>query len=204
MLSEDETTYTEEYDCTKDGPLPSQEVACYNVDIHVVQTRESRTISDNIKLALLDKGKSRMPTPSEPMASEEELIVDLLSLIAGSAENSRKRARIEDIFNDEHDFQTTIKRFGRAKKGEAKIRDVRGIVGRWEKVPADYVRLTEEIKVPINLHDLFQTSSDLKTKERKQGPTTSANLLDKDKFKSQRSFPAVDADNKAFRIPNIV
>ena len=161
MLFEDEMTYTEEHDCTKDVPLPPQEAPCYNVDPHVVETREGRTISDNSKLALLDKGKSRMPTSSELMEDEEEPIVDLLSLIAESAENSRKRARIEDIFNDEHDFQTTIKRFGRAKKGEAKIRDVRGIVGRWEKVPADYVRLTEEIKVPINLHDLFQTSSDL-------------------------------------------
>ncbi|CAD6503204.1 BgTH12-02872 [Blumeria graminis f. sp. triticale] len=205
MLFEDEMTYTEEHDCTKDVPLPPQEAPCYNVDPHVVETREGRTISDNSKLALLDKGKSRMPnSPLELTEDEEGPIVSLLSLIVESAENSRKRARTEDILNDEHDFKTTPKRSGRAKKGETKIRELREIVGRRGKGPVDYVKLAEEIKVPINLLDLFQIFPDLKTKVGKQVPTTSVNLLDKDKSTPQRSFLAVDADNKAFRIPTIV
>ncbi|VDB90323.1 Bgt-51171 [Blumeria graminis f. sp. tritici] len=82
-----------------------------------------------------------MPTSSELMEDEEEPIVDLLSLIAESAENSRKRARIEDILNDEHDFKTTPMRSGRAKTGVTKIRELREIVGRRGKGPVSRRRI---------------------------------------------------------------
>ncbi|RKF57318.1 hypothetical protein GcC1_190033, partial [Golovinomyces cichoracearum] len=91
----------------------------------------------------------------------QESIVDLLSLLAELAENSRKQVRIDDVLSDEHHFQSKSRRSGKEKKGEGKIQELREIVGRRGKGPVDYVRLAEEITVPINLLDLFQISPNL-------------------------------------------
>ncbi|KAI0995222.1 hypothetical protein K3495_g12960, partial [Podosphaera aphanis] len=138
-------------------------------------------------------------------------------LIADSAENARKRARIDDILNDEHDFHTTTKRSSRAKKGEAKIQELREIVGRRGKGPVDYRKLAEEIQVPINLLDLFQISPDLvknfkkistRTNNKKKGKGRSADAANCTELphvgQHQNTFPSIDLDHKAFRIPAIV
>ncbi|KAI0992065.1 hypothetical protein K3495_g16121, partial [Podosphaera aphanis] len=155
MLFEDEITYTQ------DEPQSSREASCFSVDLRVVGTKENPTISDNSKLPLLKDNSSKTPLTFESTEQEDDRIIDLSALIAESAENSRKRARIEDILNDEHDFQTKPRKSGRAKKGESRIRELREIVGRRGKGPVDYRKLAEEIKVPINLLDLFQISPDL-------------------------------------------
>ncbi|KAI0992116.1 hypothetical protein K3495_g16070, partial [Podosphaera aphanis] len=160
-----------------------------------------------------------LPNSQGSNESNNEPIVDLSSLIAESAENSRKRVRIDDILNDQHDFRTPRKRSARTKRVEAKIRELREIVGRRGRGPVDYIKLAEEIKVPINLLDLFQISPDLvknfkkistrtnqkqENKESKDNLKTRASLVDAHENHSENSFPAIDPDDKAFRIPTVV
>ncbi|KAI0998362.1 hypothetical protein K3495_g9833 [Podosphaera aphanis] len=137
MEFEDEQSYTLEDDQPTNGPISEQPQpqyrapTCYNVD-------------------LLRANSETSPTPGESNEDVNEPIADLSSLIAESAENSRKRVRIDDILNDKHDFRTPRKRSARTNRGEAKVRKLREIVGRRGRGPVDYNKLAEEIKIPIN------------------------------------------------------
>ncbi|RKF71184.1 hypothetical protein GcC1_105002 [Golovinomyces cichoracearum] len=218
MLFEDEMSYIEENDPTTSKPQIPLKASCHNLDLHICNSQDGTTTIDDDKITLVEKSMPGTP-PKLKSKKYQESIVDLLSLLAESAENSRKRVRIDDMLNDEHHFQSTSRISGKKKKGEAKIQELREIVGHRGKGPEDYVKLAEEIKVPINLPDLFQISPDLvknfkkistrtnqkqKEKERQTGTTKRANLLETEKTIPLNSFPVVDVDNKAFRIPTIV
>ncbi|RKF71190.1 hypothetical protein GcC1_105020, partial [Golovinomyces cichoracearum] len=218
MLFEDEMSYIEEKNPTTSKTQIPLKVSCHNLDLNTHDSHDGTTTMDDDKITLVEKSMPGTP-PKLKSKKYQESIVDLLSLLAESTENSRKRVRIDDMLNDEHHFQSTFRRFGKEKKGEAKIQELREIVGRRGKGPVDYVKLAEEIKVPINLLDLFQISPDLvkifkkistrtnqrqKEKESQTGTTKRANLLETDETIPLNSFPTVDANNKAFRIPTIV
>ncbi|RKF65707.1 hypothetical protein OnM2_004030 [Erysiphe neolycopersici] len=59
--------------------------------------------------------------------SQNESIVDILTLVTESQENFRKQAPIEDIFNVDHEFYTRPRRSTSTKKGEVKIIEFREI-----------------------------------------------------------------------------
>jgi len=104
----------------------------------------------------------------------QEPTVDLNTFMADSmvGEHARKRTRVEDLVNDDEDDRersrtvtpgpaTRSKDTKRARKGEAKVRELREIIGRKGLGPVNYRTLAQQIQVPINLLDLFQISPDL-------------------------------------------
>ncbi|KAI0996805.1 hypothetical protein K3495_g11378 [Podosphaera aphanis] len=192
--------------------------ACYNVDLLRANLGTSPTPNVNHFASHSNSSSINLPNSQGSNEGDNEPIIDLSSLIAESAENSRKRVRIDDILNDQHDFRTTRKRSARTKRDEAKIRELREIVGRRGRGPVDFIELAEEIKVPINLLDLFQISPGLvknfkkisirtnqkqKNKENKDNLKTLASLVDANENHSENSVPAIDPDDKAFRIPTV-
>jgi hypothetical protein len=115
------------------------------------------------------------------------------AFMAGPA---RKRQRSEPLESDDEEELRTRpppealpkkKPTGTAKQTKKTVRELREIAGRYGKGPISYVKLAEQIMVPISLLDLFQISPDLskafrklstrvneKTSKAKQPPVTAA------------------------------
>ncbi|RKF64553.1 hypothetical protein GcC1_131017, partial [Golovinomyces cichoracearum] len=148
-------SYIEEKDPTTSKPQIPLKASCHNLDLHIYDSQDGTTTMDDDKITLVEKSMPGTP-PKLKSKKYQESIVDLLSLLADSAENSKKRVRIDDMLNDEHHFQSTSGRSGKGKKRRSENSRTTGDKRKTDKI------------IPLN------------------------------------SFPAVDADNKAFRIPTIV
>ncbi|KAI1007084.1 hypothetical protein K3495_g1138 [Podosphaera aphanis] len=168
---------------------------CYNFDLLRANSGTSSTPNVNHFASHSKSSSINLPNSQESNEDDDKPMVEPSSLITESVENSRKRVRIDDIIDHQHDFRTPEKRSVRTKRGEAKIREPQETVGPRERGPVDYIKSAEEIKVPINLLDLLQNFPDLvknfkknptrtsqkqKDKESKDKLTTRANLVDAD------------------------
>ncbi|RKF54915.1 hypothetical protein GcM3_205028 [Golovinomyces cichoracearum] len=114
MLFEDEMSYIEENDPTTSKPQIPFKASYRNFDPHLSDRQDELMSNDNDKITPIEKSMPETFSTSN-LIKYQESIVDLLSLLAESAENSRKRVRIDDILNDEHDFQSTSRRSGKEK-----------------------------------------------------------------------------------------
>ncbi|RKF76558.1 hypothetical protein GcM1_226055, partial [Golovinomyces cichoracearum] len=114
ILFEDEISYIKEND-----PIPAElqipfKASCRNFDLHLSDRQDELTSNDNDKITPIEKSMPETFSTSN-LIKYQKPIINLPSLLADSAENSRKRGRIDDIPNDKHDFQSTSRRSGKEK-----------------------------------------------------------------------------------------
>ncbi|RKF96004.1 hypothetical protein GcM1_042002, partial [Golovinomyces cichoracearum] len=83
-------SYIEENDPTISKPPIPLKASCQNLDLHICDSQDGTTTIDDDKITLVEKSMPGTP-PKLKSKKYQESILDLLSLLAESAENSRKR-----------------------------------------------------------------------------------------------------------------